>query len=610
MLGDKVMCVQLHGDASFTGQGVVMEGLGLSNLPHFTTGGTVHIVVNNSIGYTTPSSSGRSSLYCSDIGKMINAPVLHVNGDHPEDVASAIETAFAYRNHFRKDIIIDLIVYRRWGHNELDEPAFTQPLMYSKIRSRRSVPALYEDRLISEGVLTADDITDLRISHKTFLEQQLAAVESYKPHVPLLKSQWTGMVWPASKEAQHDPETGVSEDVLAKVGKASVTLPSHGFEIHPRLKRHVKSRLDKVESGEGLDWATAEAMAFGSLMLDGCDVRISGQDVGRGTFSQRHAMFVNQQNESVVVPLNVELESTGRLELANSSLSEFAVLGFEYGVSWERPNILPIWEAQFGDFFNGAQVVIDTFISSAETKWLRQSGIVMLLPHGLDGAGPEHSSSRIERMLQLTNDRYDHDQKAPNMNMHVAFPTTPAQYFHLLRRQIKRNYRKPLIVASPKGLLRLPAASSSTSELASGSRFKPVLDDPSMADPSKVERVILLTGKLYYDLVKERQARKLDERVTLIRIEELAPFPFDELEATLRRYTHAKSIHWVQEEPKNQGAFTHVEPRINSLLLDRLKVGKRVVYRGREEYSVPAPGIGKIYAAQQEKVMKDAFDGL
>ncbi|KAI0353832.1 dehydrogenase E1 and transketolase domain-containing protein 1 [Trametes cingulata] len=607
--GDRVMCVQLHGDASFTGQGVVMEGLGLSNLPHYTVGGSVHLVVN--IGYTTPASSARSSLYCSDVAKMINAPVLHVNGDYPEDVQRAIDVAFKYRNYFRKDIIVDLIVYRRWGHNELDEPAFTQPLMYEKIRSRRSVPALYEERLIDENVLTKDAAESVRAQHKEFLASELSAAASHKPGsvVSALQGQWKGLVWPASRDAVWDPETGVEVDTLKRVGRASVSTPE-GFEIHPRLQRHVKHRLQAMETGKGLDWATAEALAFGSLMLEGYDVRISGQDVGRGTFSQRHAMLVDQRTEGVVVPLNLALECDGRLELANSSLSEMGVLGFEYGVSWEKPDILPIWEAQFGDFFNGAQVIIDTFISSAETKWLKQSGIVLLLPHGLDGAGPEHSSSRIERMLQLTNDPYTFGtgSEHANVNMNIAFPTTPAQYFHLLRRQVRRNFRKPLVVAGPKGLLRLAAAASSLEELSSGSRFRPVLDDPAITDTSAVSRVVCLTGKLYYDLVKERQKRQLDGRVAFVRVEELSPFPFHATLDVLSRYDGAQEVVWLQEEPRNQGAWTHVEPRLNAVL-ERLG-RQKVTYRGRKEDAVPAPGIASAYSAQQKAVIDSAFHGL
>ncbi|KAJ8482385.1 hypothetical protein ONZ45_g14964 [Pleurotus djamor] len=598
-LGDKAMCVQLHGDASFAGQGVIMETFGLSNLPHFTSGGSIHLVVDNNIGYTTPASTGRSSLYCSDVGKMINAPVLHVNGDHPEG----------------KCIYL--------FHNELDVPDFTSPLMYEKIRARRSVPQLYEDKLIAEKVLDVDQAAHVRDSYKTYLNEELVKSATWEPFASMLEEQWKGIVWPTSKEAEGNPVTGVSKDVLVHVGESSVATPTN-FEIHPKLQRHVKNRLTSIKNEKALDFATAEAMAFGSLMLEGNDVRISGQDVGRGTFSHRHAMLVNQKTEGVIVPLNDTLDAPGKLELANSSLSEMAVLGFEYGASWERPNLLPIWEAQFGDFFNGAQIIIDTFISSAETKWLKQSGIVLLLPHGLDGAGPEHSSSRIERMLQLTNDRFD-PKIENNINMHVVFPTTSAQYFHILRRQLKRNYRKPLIVASPKGLLRLAvrislplhqsfclhsnqAASSLLSDLVDGTKFQPVLDDPTVS-VDKAERVVLISGKIYYELVKERQARGHDDKVAFIRIEELAPFPFSEVEKALGRYTRAKDIYYLQEEPRNQGAWSHVSPRIQSVL-DGMGKGVELAYRGRKESPLPAPGIGKLYAAQQKGVIDSAFAGL
>ncbi|KAG8920567.1 hypothetical protein FRC02_000832, partial [Tulasnella sp. 418] len=630
-LGDKVMCVQLHGDAAFTGQGVVMETLGLSNLPHFTTGGSVHIVVN--IGYTTPASGSRSSFYCSDIGKMINAPVLHVNGDYPEEVSRAVETAFQYRNFFRKDIIVDLMCYRRWGHNELDEPSYTSPGMYKLIRSRSSVPKVYEEKLISEGVITPEEASSHRNEWKSHLENCLQAVSSHTPVADMLTHQWKGMIWPASSAAIHDPETGVDRDALLRVGKQSVEVPQD-FNMHSRLNRHVKHRLASLEKKEGIDWGTAEALAFGSLILDGYDVRISGQDVGRGTFSHRHAMLVDQENEKVVVPLN-SLSDQRKLELANSivipielkfltltniarcifsgSLSEMAVLAFEYGISWERPDILPIWEAQFGDFFNGSQIIIDTYISSAETKWLKQSGLVMLLPHGLDGAGPEHSSSRIERMLQLTNDRYDYPSSETdyrNVNMHVAYPTTPAQYFHLLRRQMKRNYRKPLIVAAPKGLLRLPAASSSLIDMESGTKFMPVLSTVG-GDHSKIERVILLSGKLYYDLQREVMTKGLSERVALIRLEELCPFPFTQLAKALQPLSSAKDFVWVQEEPRNQGAWTHVSERLRSVFehTEALK-GKVVRYHGRRESAVPATGVAKWHAAEHASILEGALAGL
>ncbi|KAH0581229.1 hypothetical protein H2248_012346 [Termitomyces sp. 'cryptogamus'] len=482
--------------------------------------------------------------------------------------------------------------------------------MYSQISKRRSVPQLYEEKLKTEDILNDETIHTIRGIHKAHLEAQLALVPTYKPDASaLLQDRWAGMVWPGSERALSEPETGVGEEMLRRVGTASVHVPE-GFEVHSKLERHIRNRVRSLESGSGIDWATAEALAFGSLMHEGCDVRISGQDVGRGTFSQRHAMLVDQRTEGVTVPLNEALATEAKLELANSSLSEMAVLGFEYGASWERPNLLPIWEAQFGDFFNGAQVIIDTYVVSAEAKWLKQSGIVMLLPHGLDGAGPEHSSSRIERMLQLSDDPYvpTTDDKPANVNIHVVFPTTPAQYFHLLRRQIKRNFRKPLIVAGPKALLRLSAASSSLSDLSEGTRFQPVLDDP-IADPSQVKRVVLLSGKIYYDLIKHREILDLNDVVAFIRLEELSPFPFKQLADTLRRYTRAEEIVYLQEEPRNQGAYTHVMCRIQPVFEE---IGYRGVlgYCGRRESALPAPGIGKLYSIQQKAVVDAAFEGL
>ncbi|KAL0576101.1 hypothetical protein V5O48_005875 [Marasmius crinis-equi] len=616
-LGDKVMCVQLHGDASFSGQGVVMESLGLSNLPHFTSGGTVHLVVDNNIGYTTPASQARSSLYCSDVGKMIGAPVLHVNGDHPEG-SSFLMSSELWRLHSNIDSTSEgILLSIFWSigdggeFHKLRECRHTKlivPLMYEKIQARKSVPQLYEQKLIAEEVLEAEEASDVRTSYKATLEKALAAVPSYEPTAPMLREQWSGMVWPAGGETLWNPDTGVNKETLVDVGKISVTVPD-GFVIHPKLQRHVKNRVSSIESGKGLDWATAEAMAFGTLLKEGCDVRISGQDVGRGTFSQRHAMLVDQKTESTHVPLNEQLDAPGKLELANSSLSEMAVLGFEYGASWERPGLLPIWEAQFGDFFNGAQIIIDTFVSSSETKWLKQSGIVLLLPHGLDGAGPEHSSSRLERMLQLTNDRFTYspgEDEYFNSNMHVVFPTTPAQYFHLLRRQMKRNYRKPLIVAAPKGLLRLSAAASSISELESGNKFQPVLDDP-IGSQSTAKRVVILSGKIYYDLVKERQARNAGSEVAFVRLEELAPFPFHALEKVLEKYTQSPEFVYLQEEPRNQGAWPHVQERIGEVLRT-IGAGSRVDYKGRKESALPAPGIGKMYKEQQEAVIRSAFE--
>ncbi|KAH7108012.1 dehydrogenase E1 and transketolase domain-containing protein 1 [Auriculariales sp. MPI-PUGE-AT-0066] len=607
MLGDRVMSVQLHGDAAFTGQGVTMECLGLSNLPHFTCGGTVHLVVN--IGYTTPGTSGRSSLYCSDVAKMINAPVLHCNGDHPlnktenmqlisiADVVRAIQIALHYRNHFRKDIVVDLMVYRRWGHNELDDPSFTGPLMYNNIRSRKS----------SAGILTDQQVATIRGAARDGLEAELAATPNYTPPANMLQNQWAPFVWPMSNAAQHNPDTGVDSEHLKAVGNASVTLPAD-FHIHHRLQRHTKNRLTSLETGQKLDWATGEALAFGTLMKQGYNVRISGQDCGRGTFSNRHAMFVDQETERVTVPLNDNDKQSGdgMLELANSSLSEFAVMGFEYGMSWDNPHLLPIWEAQFGDFFNGSQIIIDTFITSAETKWLKQSGLTILLPHGLDGAGPEHSSARIERWLQLTNDAYEHSaDNQGSINMTVVNPTTPAQFFHLLRRQMLRNYRKPLIVASPKGLLRAPEASSPLSDFEPGTSFQSVIPDSGSHNAS---HVLLVSGKIYYELVKERAARGLTDRLALVRVEQLSPFPFAELSEIVKQYGSEVQFRWVQEEARNQGAWTHVEPRIHSAF-EMAGGDRKLRYVGRKESAVPGVS-GALHKQQSSALLEEAFAGM
>ncbi|CAE6428691.1 unnamed protein product [Rhizoctonia solani] len=646
MLGDKVVCVQLHGDAAFTGQGVIMEGLGLSNLPHYTSGGSVHLVVNNNIGYTTPAANARSTLYCSDIGKMINAPVLHVNGDHPEDVYRALKIAFEYRNFFRKDVIVDLITYRRWGHNELDEPAFTQPQMYHKIRTRQSVPQIYEQKLISEGLLSEEQAAASRAAYKQHLEKELTKADSHQPQADMLGGKWSGMIWPGdSTKVNHNPTTGVDSRTLVEIGKRSVAVPV-GFATHPRLQRHIKHRITSLESGQGIDWGTAEALAWGSLMLEGFDVRISGQDVGRGTFSHRHAMLVDQQTERVTVPLNT-LETEKKLELANSSLSEMAILGFEYGLSWDSPNRLVIWEAQVCHK-DGSSLVADLIRFCSSTHLVRRlfqwitshyrhiyfvigsqvaeakvnSGLVMLLPHGLDGAGPEHSSSRIERFLQLTNDAYEFDPQL-NINMHVVNPTTPAQYFHLLRRQMLRNYRKPLIVAAPKGLLRSPAsvfsiassdyrltlsksAACTLADMDIGTEFQRVLADPIVARGSTVGRVLLVSGKIYYDLVRERKDRGL-ENVPIVRIEEIAPFPFDVLEDVLQGYVgDGTEVLWVQEEARNQGAWAHIEGRINEVL-KKLNTGSPVRYVGRRESPVPAVGVGSWHKAESAKLFNDVF---
>ncbi|CAG8589948.1 16970_t:CDS:10 [Dentiscutata erythropus] len=571
-LGDRVMCIQLHGDAAFTGQGVIMESFGLSNLPHFSSGGSIHIVVNNQLGYTTPAQNARSSWYCSDIGKMINAPVIHVNGDFPEEVTRAVEVAFEYRNKFRKDVIIDLISYRRWGHNELDEPAFTQPLMYNNIRSRKSVPKLYEEKLLAEeSILSDNDISEFRKNYFNTLDEYYKKSDTYKPEADMLKKKWDGFIMPTETVTKMD--TSISRETLENIGKTS--------SVHSRLKKyHIQSRLQKITEGKNIDWATAEALALGSLMIEGHNVRLCGQDVGRGTFSQRHAMIVCQDTERVVVPLNNLASNQGMLEacfisilIVNSPLSELAVVGFEYGMSYESPHNLVIWEAQFGDFFNGAQVVIDTYVSSGEVKWLRQSGLVMLLPHGYDGAGPEHSS---------------YESIPNNPNMHIVNLTTPAQYFHVLRRQMKRNFRKPLIIATPKILLKSPNA---------------VSDFEDMLDETTVEKIIFVSGKLYYDLVKERQSKKLEDKIAIIRFEELCPFPKSDVEKELKKYTNAKEFIWCQEEPQNNGAYTFIEPRLKQLLPSEQKLK----YIGRPPSVAPAVGVSQWHKAEINNVLKNVF---
>ncbi|KAJ2040514.1 hypothetical protein H4S04_007901 [Coemansia sp. S16] len=608
-LGDRLIGIQIHGDAAFTGQGVIMETLGLSNLPHFSLGGTVHIIINNQIGYTTPATNARSTLYTSDIAKLVNAPVIHVNGDYPEEVARAMRVAFEYRKVFRKDVIIDLITFRRWGHNELDEPSFTQPHMYKIIRARESVPKQYERRMQEEGIVTKENASETRSAFTKYLDDELTASKDYVPQADHLKGKWAGLTM--ATEAVTTLDTGVPVETLREVGEKSVSIDP-AFHVHSRLtKHHIQPRLKRLQDGPSVDWATAEALAFGTLLKEGFNIRLCGQDVGRGTFSQRHAMFVCQDTENVYIPLNSIGGPQGKLEVANSNLSELAVLGFEYGVSIQSPNILPIWEAQFGDFNNTAQVIIDTYISSGETKWLRQSSLVMLLPHGYDGAGPEHSSSRIERFLQLCNTPLDmaaESSQTQNPNMHVAIPTTPAQIFHLLRRQMQRNYRKPLVVAGPKTLLRLSAATSPLEDMAPGTSFRPVLSDSLADDPTKVKRVVFVSGKLYYDLAKAYAERKdeVSSRIAIVRVEEICPFPRSELTREMMRFPSATEFTWCQEETMNAGVYTFVQPRLQSIL----PKGAVLKYIGREPLAAPVTGISSVYKAEQAQIINDALGGV
>ncbi|KAJ2233850.1 hypothetical protein IWW45_003877 [Coemansia sp. RSA 485] len=623
VLGDNVLAVSLHGDSSFAGQGVVAESLSMSGLSHFTNGGTIHIINNNQIGYTTPSSHTRMTRYASDIAKSFDMPVIHVNGENPEEVARAAHIAFAYRQKFRKDVVIDMWTFRKRGHNEIDEPSFTQPGMYNAIRARKSIPAQFEETLVSSGKLTKEQAESVRRDWLNALNMAFVSSAACDPVEPEKSSDWKLLTQSNGGYPTQKP-TGVDLATLYQVGVDSVA-QKHGIKVHPRIERfHIKPRLKRLHDGHGIDWATAEALAFGTLLREGYNVRLSGQDVGRGTFSQRHAMFVCQETDKVYVPLNNMgsaatggaqgktaqnhgSSSFGKLEVVNSNLCEEAAVGFEYGVSTEDPFTLAIWEAQFGDFYNNSQAIVDGYIVSGETKWSQQNGLVMLLPHGFDGGGPDHSSCRLERHLMLSNDPLDghaHDGFLPNI--YVTYPSTPAQFFHLLRRQVKRNFRKPLIVAGPKTLLRLASAASSLSEMGPGTSFQPVLDDPTVADPRIVQRVIMVSGKLYYDLAKIKEEHPLGEHIAIVRVEELSPFPRDALYNALAKYTSASDFVWVQEEPRNAGAYSFVAPRIKQLLPKHVELR----YVGRPEHAATCSGVETQQAAEHAQLTSEAFDGL
>ncbi|XP_048013795.1 probable 2-oxoglutarate dehydrogenase E1 component DHKTD1, mitochondrial [Megalobrama amblycephala] len=597
--GDKVICLQVHGDASFSGQGIVTETFTLSNLPHYRVGGSIHLIVNNQVGYTTPSERGRSSLYCSDVGKMVGCAIIHVNGDDAEEVLRATRLAVEYQRRFRKDVIVDLLCYRQWGHNELDEPFFTNPAMYKIIRSRKSIPDSYADQLVSEGLMTEEERGQIKTTYYAMLNDRLNNMTLYSPPPTNLQGRWGDLVEPQNRVSLWD--TGVALPLLQFVGAKSVDIPEE-IQMHSHLRKtHVQARLQKLEDGTKLDWSTAEALAFGTMLCQGFNIRISGQDVGRGTFSQRHAMVVCQETNDMYIPLNhISSEQKGYLEVCNSALSEEAVLGFEYGMSIAQPKLLPIWEAQFGDFFNGAQIIFDTFLSGGEAKWLLQSGLVILLPHGYDGAGPEHSSCRIERFLQLC-DSKEEGVDGDTVNMAVVNPTLPAQYFHLLRRQMIRNFRKPLIVASPKTLLRFSGAVSSLADMGPGTSFKPVIGDASV-NPASVKRVLFCSGKHYFALLKHRETLPEAEKNTaLIRVEELCPFPMEALQQELNKYTNAKEFVWSQEEPQNMGSWSFVSPRFEKQLACKLRLVSRPAL------PAPAVGIGTLHHQQHEAILTASF---
>ena len=593
---ERIMGLLIHGDAALAGQGTCSEVFELSELRAYRTGGTVHIVINNQIGFTTSPAQARTSPYPSEVAKIIQAPVFHVNGDDPEAVVRVCQIAADYRQRFKADVVVDIFCYRRHGHNEGDEPAFTQPAMYRAINERPTTRQIYTERLVTEGVLTEQDAERMMGEFRGRLETELEASKSYRPN----KADWLEGDWADIEAAPRDErpgDTALAPEVLAEIGRALTRVPDD-FAVHPRIRRQLEEKRKALEAGGPIDWATAEALAFGSLLLEGKPVRLSGQDCTRGTFSQRHAGLIDQETEERYIPLNNIRPDQARLKLADSLLSEAGVLGFEYGHSIADPNALAIWEAQFGDFANGAQVIIDQFVAAGETKWLRMSGLVMLLPHGYEGQGPEHSSARLERYLQLYADG----------NIQVVNCSTPASYFHVLRRQLRRSVRKPLIVMSPKSLLRHKRCVSALEEMSGGARFHRVIGETDSAiAPDRVRRVVFCSGKVYYDLLAAREERGTRD-VALLRLEQIAPFPSRSVMVELAKYREADVV-WCQEEPENMGAWTFVGPRIEAVLADLDNAPARARYAGRAAGASPATGFLVVHQREQRALIDAALGG-
>ncbi len=592
-----VMGILLHGDAAFAGQGVVYETLAMSQLIGYRTGGTVHIVTNNQIGFTTVAAHAYSGLYCTDVAKAIQAPILHVNGDDPEAVLFCAKMCAEFRMQFGADVVLDIVCYRRHGHNESDEPAFTQPIMYNRIKEMRTTRTLYAEKLAREGSLSADESKAMYDAFNATLEDAFQAAQSFRPNkADWLEGHWTGLKSAtAGEEVEKLHETAVPLDTLREVGGALCRVPVD-FTVNSKIARQLEAKKQSIETGEGIDWATGEALAFGTLLLEGHRVRLSGEDVQRGTFSHRHAYLIDQGTQAEYVPLNNIRAGQPKFEAFNSLLAEFGVLGFDYGYSLADPHTLTLWEGQFGDFANGAQVIIDQFIASGETKWLRMSGLVMLLPHGYEGQGPEHSSARLERYLQLCAER----------NMRVCNFTTPANYFHALRRQLKANYRKPLVLMTPKSLLRHKLAVSSISEFGPGSAFRYVIPEIDVIAPEEqVKRVVLCTGKVYYDLLAERREKGVTD-VAIVRVEQMFPFPANSLAKALAPYRNAEVV-WCQEEPENMGAWTFMDRRIEKVLRTLDIQAKRPDYVGREDAASPATGLARIHQQQQDALVRAAL---
>ena len=601
---ERILPLLLHGDAAFAGQGVVAECFGLSGLRGHRTAGSLHVIINNQIGFTTNPRFARSSPYPSDIAKMVEAPILHVNGDDPEAVVYAAKVAIEFRQRFHKPVVLDMFCYRRYGHNEGDEPAFTQPLMYKKIKQHPTTFNIYAKKLVGEGLLTESDVDAVRDEWRARLETEFESASSYRPN----KADWLDGAWSKVKVADSQDGarrgvTGLAIGELKSIGEKLTDVPSD-FNVHRTIGRFLESRRKAIETGEGIDWATAESLAFGSLLKEGHPVRLSGQDSERGTFSQRHSVLYDQKSEDRFIPLNNLGGEQARYEVINSMLSEEAVLGFEYGYSTAEPNALTLWEAQFGDFVNGAQVVIDQFITSGERKWLRMSGLVMLLPHGYEGQGPEHSSARLERFLQM----------CAEDNIQVANCSTPANYFHILRRQLCRDFRKPLVIMTPKSLLRHKRAVSELNEMGAESTFHRLLWDDAeyrtgqqikLVSDDKIRRVVLCSGKVYYDLYEAREKSGIDD-VYLLRVEQLYPFPVKALVAELGRFKSAEFV-WCQEEPRNMGSWSFVEPYLEWVLNQAETANKRPRYTGRPAAAATATGLMSKHMEQLNAFLDEAL---
>jgi 2-oxoglutarate dehydrogenase E1 component len=596
-----VLPILLHGDAAFAGQGVVAECFGLSGLKGHRTGGTIHIIVNNQIGFTTAPSFSRSSPYPTDIALMVEAPIFHVNGDDPEAVVHAARVAIEFRQKFHKDVVLDIFCYRRFGHNEGDEPMFTNPAMYTRIKKQKTTLQLYTERLVKDGLIPEGEIEDMKAAFQARLNEEFEIGKNFKPNkADWLDGRWSGL--DREKDEYQAGQTAIKPETMQEVGQALTRIPEN-FDIHKTVARQLDAKKQMFESGKGFDWATAEALAFGSLAVEGFPVRLSGQDCTRGTFSQRHSAFIDQATEERHYPLNHIRAGQARYEVIDSMLSEYAVLGFEYGYSLAEPNALVMWEAQFGDFANGAQIMFDQFISSGERKWLRMSGLVMLLPHGFEGQGPEHSSARLERFLQ----------NSAEDNWIVANCSTPANYFHILRRQIHRSFRKPLVLMTPKSLLRHPMCISTAEDFTTGSSFHRVLWDDAQKGNSalklkadaKIKRVVICSGKVYYDLLAERDKRGQDDTY-LLRLEQFYPFPAMSMVKELERFKNAEVV-WCQEEPKNQGGWSFVEPNLEWVLTRIGAKHKRAAYAGRAASASPATGLASRHKAEQEALVNEAL---